>query len=297
MSSGSKTSAMSSVEDFETHRPYLFSVAYRMLGSVADAEDMLQDAYLKWQKMAAGEICSLRSFLVTMVTRLCIDRLRSTKAAREEYIGPWLPEPLVAQAPTPEEQTELADSLSFAFLVLLESLSPVERAVFLLREVFGFEFSEIAEVVEKSEANSRQIFSRARRHLADRRARFVVERQNQRRMFDEFIHACQTGDLEQLLKLLTDDVTCYCDGGGKAVAARRPIRSADHVARFLLGILKKAPEALEIRPATINGSPGAVIGLLAHAYSVVSIETTGDRVSAVYIVSNPDKLRNLTEPG
>ncbi len=283
----------SSVEEFESLRPYLFSVAYRMLGSVADAEDMLQEAYLRWQKSAADEIRSLRSFLVTIVTRLCIDRLRSMKTTREEYIGPWLPEPLVTDSPTPEEQSQLADSLSFAFLVLLESLSPVERAVFLLREVFGFEFSEIGSVVEKSEANSRQIFSRARQHLADRRDRFVVERKNQRRIFEEFLHACQSGDLEQLLKLLADDATLYSDGGGKVTAARRPIQSADHVARFLVGIIKKAPADLEMRPALINGSPGVVVESQSHTYNVLTIDVTDERISAVYIVNNPDKLRSL----
>jgi len=285
------------VEDFETHRQHLFSVAYRMLGSIADAEDMLQEAFLRWQKAASEEVRSVRSFLTTIVTRLCIDRLRSKKTAREEYIGPWLPEPLVSEARTAEEQSELADSLSIAFLVLLESLSPVERAVFLLREVFGFEFSEICGVIDKTETNTRQIFSRANKHLADRRARFAVERQNQRRIFDEFMQACQTGDMQQLLRLLADDATLYSDGGGQVTAARRPIQTADHVARFLLGIIKKAPDGLTMRPATVNGSPGVVVEADNRTYNVLTIEVSGNCISAVYIVNNPHKLQHVRTAG
>ncbi len=240
-------------------RPRLFSIAYRMLGSVMEAEDAVQEAYLRWRRASGGEVRSEKAYLSAVVTRLCIDRLRSARARREEYVGPWLPEPLPDErAPDVAETVALEDSLSMAFLVLLESLTPVERAVFLLREVFGYEYAEIAGIVGKSEANCRQISRRARASVAARRPRFERSPEQGERLMREFLEACAAGDMGGLLAVLADDVTLWSDGGGKTRAARNPIHGAANVARFLFGTLQKAPTGFAVRPARINGSPGLV---------------------------------------
>ena len=284
---------MSSVEVFENQRPYLFSVAYRMLGSVVDAEDCLQDAFLRWRKADTAQVMSPRSFLVTVVTRLCIDRLRAQKSSREEYIGPWLPEPVLTDSSTAGDQSELSESLSIAFLVLLESLSPVERAVYLMREIFRYEYAEIADVIEKSESNTRRIFSRSKQHLETRQPRFSVEPTTHQQVFDEFMSACQSGDLQQLVTLLADDVVLYSDGGGKVAAARRPILGPDNVSRLLLGILKKAPPEFEFTVASVNGRPGVVAGMPEWTQSVMTADIVDGKVQNLYVISNPDKLVNV----
>ena len=283
------------VEDFERHRSLLFSIAYRMLGSVADAEDVVQEAYLRWREVPETEVRSPRSYLSAVITRLSIDRLRSAQAWREEYVGPWLPEPLLSDR-TEEitDATELDESLSMAFLVLLESLNPVERAVFLLREVFDYEYAEISRLLGKSEANCRQISRRARRSVAARRPRFDPSPEAEERLFGRFLEACMGGDMEALLSLLWEDVTLWSDGGGKVVAARNPIHGADRVARFLLGIAREAPPGFVLRWLPVNGRPG-LVGYFADGrpQSVVTLDVAQGSIRAVMLVVNPEKLQNV----
>ena len=287
---------LGSAEVFERHRPLLFSIAYRMLGTVVDAEDVVQEAYLRWSR-AAGlpggeEEREPRSYLSTVVSRLSIDKLRALKARREEYVGPWLPEPLLSE---PEAggatHAELRESLSMAFLVLLESLGPTERAVFLLREVFGYEYGEISRIVEKSEANVRQINHRARSALRARRPRFDPSPGEGEALTARFLEACQNGDMEALLGLLADDATVVSDGGGKATAARNPIRGKERVARFFLGLARKAAsDGLVARRASVNGGPGIVVGAGGRTATVLALDASDGRIQAVHIVVNPDKL-------
>ena len=288
---------MSEVEVFMAHRPLLFGLAYRMLGSVMDAEDIVQEAFLRWRQVASATVETPRSYLTTVVTRLCIDHLRSARVRREQYVGPWLPEPLVGvQQENSAGDDALAESLSLAFLVLLESLTPVERAVFLLHEVFGYSFEETATVVGKSAANCRQIARRARRRVDERRPRFDASPAHRERVLGRFVQACTTGDMAGLLALLADDATLWSDGGGKTVAARRPIRGATNVARFLLGILAKAPPGLMARLAPVNGQPGFIVEVDGHLNNVTVLDIADGRIQAVRIVANPDKLRRLSGP-
>ncbi|MBA3637097.1 MAG: RNA polymerase sigma-70 factor [Rubrobacteraceae bacterium] len=286
---------MSRTEVFDRNRPLLFSIAYRMTGSVMEAEDAVQEAYLRWQQASEDEVRSPSSYLSTVVTRLCIDRLRSARVRREQYVGPWLPEPLLGeQAREIESKADLEDTLSMAFLVLLESLTPVERAVFLLREVFGYEYAEIAALVGKSEANCRQISRRARQSVAARRPRFESSPQQEERLMEGFLQASLGGDMEALLALLSEDVTLYSDGGGKTRAALRPIYGADNVARFLTGILGNIPPDFTVRQTRINGRPG-LVGYFGDGspQSVVSIEVSEGRIMAIRLVVNPEKLGSV----
>jgi RNA polymerase sigma-70 factor (ECF subfamily) len=277
--------------EFQQHRSLLFSVAYRMLGRVADAEDIVQDAWLRWQNAPVTEIRSPKSYLATITTRLCLDHLRSAEVKRKEYIGPWVPEPLPASR-MPDET--MADSLSQAFLMLLESLTPVERAAFLLREVFDYEYAEIAGILERSEAACRQLVKRARDHIAARRPRFPAPREEQLRLADRFFQACATGDLAGLEALLARDVTLYSDGGGRVLSARNPIYGADHVARFLLGVLKKPPPGFRTEKAWINGQPGAVNYVGDRVFNTLALDVDDGRICGIYIVANPEKLRAVT---
>ncbi|MDQ3183795.1 MAG: RNA polymerase sigma-70 factor [Actinomycetota bacterium] len=280
--------------DFEQHRSLLFSIAYRMLGSVADAEDVVQEAYLRWQESRESEVRSPRSYLSTVVTRLSIDRMRSARARREEYVGPWLPEPLVSEgAEDAGEPTKLDESLSMAFLVLLESLNPVERAVFLLREVFDYDYGEISEIVGKSEANCRQIARRARQSVAARRPRFECSLETEKRLTERFVEACMSGDMEGLLGILSEDVTLWSDGGGKVAAAPYPIYGSEKVARFLVGVLRTVPPGFFAHPARINGEPGVVGFVDGRPTGVVALDVAEDRIHGVRIVVNPDKLRAI----
>jgi len=280
--------------DFEQHRSLLFSIAYRMLGSVADAEDVVQEAYLRWQESRESEVRSPRSYLSTVVTRLSIDRMRSARARREEYVGPWLPEPLVSEgAEDAGEPTKLDESLSMAFLVLLESLNPVERAVFLLREVFDYDYGEISEIVGKSEANCRQIARLARQSVAARRPRFECSLETEKRLTERFVEACMSGDMEGLLGILSEDVTLWSDGGGKVAAAPYPIYGSEKVARFLVGVLRTVPPGFFAHPARINGEPGVVGFVDGRPTGVVALDVAEDRIHGVRIVVNPDKLRAI----
>ena len=268
----------------------LFSIAYRMLGRVMDAEDIVQEAYLRWQRASGTKVRSSRAYLSSVVTRLCIDQLRSARAQREQYVGPWLPEPLPTE-PAPDAVV-IDESLSMAFLVLLESLNPTERAVFLLREVFDYDYDEISHLVGKSEANCRQIARRARQSVAARRPRFECSPEQEERLIGRFVEACASGDMEGLVSLLSEDVILWSDGGGKTRAALNPIYGADKVARFFSGILRKVPPGFTVRQTPINGRPG-LIGYFGDGgpQSVVTFAVVHGRIQAVRIVLNPEKLR------
>ncbi len=283
---------MARTEDFERHRSLLFSIAYRMLGSATDAEDIVQEAYLRWQRAPEAEVRSPKSYLSAVVTRLSIDRLRSARVQREEYVGPWLPEPLVSEGTEEVAYSiELDESLSMAFLVLLESLNPVERAVFLLREVFDYDYEEISRIVGKSEANCRQIARRARQSVAARRPRFERSPAQEVRLTERFVEACMSGDMEGLVGLLSEDVTLWSDGGGRVAAAPYPIHGPESVARFLLGVLRTVPPGFTARPVRINGGPGVVGYVDGHPTGVVALDVADGRLRGVRIVVNPEKLR------
>jgi len=288
---------MNDVATFEQHRPLLFSIAYRMLGGVAEAEDMVQETFLRWCRGAGEEIKSAKSLLTTIITRLCIDHLKSARHQREHYVGVWLPEPLLkSDDDDPARAAELADSLTNAFMLLVETLSPVERAVFLLREVFDYDFSEVSRIVGKSEANCRQMAVRAREHLAARRPRFQTDPDHAAQLLSRFLQARNQGDTSALLNLLTEDATVYSDGGGVVTAARSPLRGAGRVARFFINInrlYQRMHAELQLRPATINAEPGLLVFRNGELEQSMTFEFADDRIHAIYIVRNPDKLKHL----
>ena len=282
---------------FQEHRALLFSVAYRMLGGRAEAEDILQETFLRWQGASVNEIQNPRAFLVTVVTRLSINQLQSARAKREEYFGQWLPEPILTGPAADLPRIPGMDgSLSMAFLILLERLSPAERAVFLLREVFDYEYSEIAEMLARSEANCRQIFRRARQHITEARPRFEVSRQQRENLLQQFVETSLHGDMQGLLSLLAQDVVLYTDGGGKATAVPNPIYGADRVARFFFGGRQKLlPAGITRRFAEINGQPGIIAYHNGKVFGVLSLDVVGGRVRNIYIVRNPDKLARVPD--
>ena len=271
-------------------RGALFGLAYRMTGSAADAEDVLQEAFLRWDRRGDGEVRHPRAYLTTLVTRLCIDTLTSARARREQYVGPWLPEPVVVDDDDPALSAEMADSLSLAFLVLLEELRPPERAAFLLRDVFGVDYAEIADALRKSEAACRQLVHRSRRRIAERRRRFDADRAQARRLTERFALACAARDVDALVALLADDAVAWTDGGGKARAAPRPVVGATRVARFLAGISRKVAPDATVRQLRLNGQPGLVVSVGGDVQDVVVLDIEDDRISGVRIVVNPDKL-------
>jgi RNA polymerase sigma-70 factor (ECF subfamily) len=284
-------------EAFEDCRSLLFSVAYRMLGTVADAEDIVQDAWLRWSGVDHSTVDDPKAYLVRIVTNTAIDRLRSARVRRESYVGPWLPEPVLT-SPDVAEDVELAESVSLAMLVVLETLSPLERAVFVLREVFGFSHAEVADTLDRSEASVRQVAHRARQHVGERRSRFSPDRAEQRRVTEEFLSAAVGGDLERLLAVLAPDVVLVSDGGGKRTAARRPLKGADQVARFLVGIGGRpydgvAVEDMTIEMVDVNGVPGVVIHGGGMVLTAMAAEIADGRVQALHLVANPDKLHTV----
>jgi RNA polymerase sigma-70 factor (ECF subfamily) len=287
-----------SVTEFAHLRPRLFGIAYRMLSDVADAEDAVQEAFLRREQVRArGEsIVTPEGWLVSVVSRLCIDQLRSARARREEYLGEWLPEPLVAaDGPDGQEAVEMTESLSLAFLLMLERLSPEERAVFLLHDVFGYPYAEIAPIVGKSEAACRQLAKRARERIQRGRPRRRVPREEAERMAAEFLRASVEGDLSALMALLTDDVELVADGGGRA-ATDKPISGADAVARFLISAVQLGPPGWTASPATVNGGPGLVArDADGRPYAVLALEPAGRRIAAVRVVVNPDKLHGVPD--
>lgn len=282
-----------SAEIFEVHRTYLFGIAYRMLGSAMEAEDMVQEAYLRFRALDSATIESHRAFLCTITTRLCLDHLKSAKVQRESYFGTWLPEPIRTDT-SPAQIVGERDSLSIAFLVLLESLTPVERAVFLLREVFDYGYDEIARIVEREPTTCRQIFSRAKKHITANRPRFKSDESTHATLFSRFMTAIEAGELNGLTQMLAKDATLWSDGGGKRSAATRPVSGADRVARFLIGIRTKMPDGFRADFAEVNGT----IGLLIYddknrVYGTLMIDVSDGTIHAVRMVVNPDKLTML----
>ncbi|MEV8391115.1 MULTISPECIES: RNA polymerase sigma factor SigJ [unclassified Streptomyces] len=282
-----------STDEFEAHRPVLTGVAYRMLGAVADAEDVVQEAWLRWSAAERADIREPRAYLVRITTRLAIDRLRQAKARRESYVGPWLPEPIVTDfgpaLPDTAERAVLADSVSVAVLVVLESLSPLERAVFVLREAFGFPFGEIAVTLERSEAAVRQLAGRARRHVEERRPRYDVDPAERRALTERFLAAAGGGDIDALLALLAPDVRLVGDSGGKAKAPLRIIEGADKVGRFMFAVAEGAAR-FELRAMEFNGAPAVLVLDGGVPDLVLQLEIRDGKVECVYIVRNPDKL-------
>jgi RNA polymerase sigma-70 factor, ECF subfamily len=281
-------------ELFATYRSLLFSIAYRMLGSAMDAEDMVQEAYLRWNGTDPGTVQQPRAFLTAIITRLCIDHLRSAQVQRESYIGPWLPEPLLtAPGGGPAENVAERESLSLAFLVMLERLSPVERAAFLLREVFAHGYDELARILETSEANARQLVSRARRKLdglRPDRLKFAAAPDHQASLARQFVQAIGSGDVGRVLNLLAPEVVMVADGGGKAFASKRPIIGADEVARFFVNLKRVAPPNTSGAFIWVNGALALAVyeGDVATILLVPVVE--GDRITTVYAMRNPDKL-------
>ncbi|MEV5490355.1 RNA polymerase sigma-70 factor [Streptomyces bobili] len=283
---------------FEEHRSFLLGVAYRMLGRVADAEDVVQDAWLRWAAADRGDVREPRAYLVRVVTRLALDRLARIKARNEAYVGPWLPEPYVTDfgdtVQDTAERAVLADSVSLAVLVVLESLSPLERAVFVLREAFGYPHADIAAVLDRSESAVRQLAGRARRHVDERRPRYDVDPVQRRELTERFLAAATEGDLEGLLDLLAPDARLVGDSGGKSKAPLRVLESADHVGRFLVGVSRKGVPDMSVRVIELNGGPAVLLLSGGKPDSVLQLDVADGRVQTVYAVRNPDKLRALT---
>ncbi|HEX2491720.1 MAG TPA: RNA polymerase sigma factor SigJ [Blastocatellia bacterium] len=278
---------------FEQSRRRLFGLAYRMLSSKADAEDMVQEAYLRWHQAPADEIRSPEAWLVTVVTRLCIDRLRSAAAERETYPGMWLPEPLFGESP--DEQVELASNLSMAFMILLERLAPAERAAFLLRDVFDCPYSEIARIIGKSEAACRQIVSRARERVRRDQPRFEASEEDRLRLMEKFATAIDANDEQTLLALFAEDATLTSDGGGKTPAARNVIRGPERITRLFLAVARKLKGRVTRSFLPINGEPGLVTFIDGRPVSALSFVTDDAHIHALYNVLNPDKLKDINQ--
>jgi RNA polymerase sigma-70 factor (TIGR02957 family) len=291
---------------FDEHRDLLVAVAYRMLGSVTDAEDAVQEAWLRWSNVDHSEVKDPRAFLVRVTTRLAIDRLRRAKARRESYVGPWLPEPVLTEQEDPAGDLAMAESVSMAMLVVLETLSPLERAVFVLREAFGMPHAEIAEVLGRREEAVRQLARRARDHVRERRTRFDADQDEQREVTACFLKATSTGDLEALMEVLSPGVELVADGGGKALAPRRPVVGAEKVARFLVAIVdeeqtarflrsvgSESSEEVRVHVAPVNGEPGVVITAGGEPISALVLEVSGGAVQTIQLVANPEKLAGV----
>ncbi|MBN9661408.1 MAG: RNA polymerase sigma factor SigJ [Acidobacteria bacterium] len=291
---------------FEPYRRRLLGLAYRMLGSMADAEDAVQETYLRWHASDRGRVLEPKAFLMTTTTRICLDMLTSARARREEYIGPWLPEPVAdTEMLAPDSRTEMAEDLSIALLLLLEQLSPLERAAFVLHEVFDFSFREIAQALERSEAACRQLATRARTRIREGRPRGVAPTARPSeadakhvQLMSAFAAATQAGDLGGLIQLLASDARVITDGGGKVRSALKPIEGAERVAQFLVEVTRKRPDAWwrdDFRPrfGTVNGLPAIIVDAPDGPVQTTAFEIDGGVITALYIVRNPDKLRHL----
>lgn len=295
---GSVTAPDAGLDAFEEHRTTLTGVAYRMLGRFADAEDVVQEAWLRWSGADRAAVRDARGYLVRVTTRLAIDRLRQAQARREAYVGPWLPEPVVTdfgvRVPDTAERAMLADSVSLAVLVVLETLSPLERAVFVLREAFGFPYQDIAQALDRSEAAVRQLAGRARRHVEERKPRFDVDPARRRDLTERFLAAATGGSIDDMLALLAPDVRLVSDGGGKVKAALRVIESADKVGRFLLAVAGEAVGGeAEVRFEEVNGAPAVLLSFGGRLDSVLSLEAADGRIAEIHLIRNPDKLTAL----
>ena len=276
-----------------THRSLLFTVAYEMLGSAADAEDVVQESWLRWADVDHGQIRDPRAYLIRIVTRQSLNRMRTIARQREEYVGEWLPEPLLT-TPDIAEDVELAESVSIAMLTVLETLNPTERAVFVLREVFAAPYEEIAAAIAKTPAATRQIAHRARAHVEARRPRMQVTQAEQEAAVERFLAAIQTGDIDALLGVLAPDVVLVTDGGGLVSAARRPIEGAERVAKFLSASGKAIPEIVG-RTVSLNGAPGLWIDIDGELDTVASLAIEDGRITRIYVIRNPQKLTRLGE--
>lgn len=292
--SGSNGTNRADADDFVAHRGRLFGIAYRMLGSVTEAEDAVQETYVRWRRQDAATVNEPRAWLVAAITRWCIDQLRSARRRREEYVGVWLPEPLVDPVTTPpDEAAATSDSLSMAFLMMLETLDPVERAVFLLREAFDYDYATIAAIVKKSEANCRQMLSRAKSRLRrEREPRTIGTRQTEA-IVERFMAACLSGDVRELLAVLSADAVLYADGGGRVRSVLRPILTADRISRFYRGIYERALAGGEATLVRVNGEIGACLRQRNGNVSVMAFALDGERIQTIYAVNNPDKLQRV----
>jgi RNA polymerase sigma-70 factor (ECF subfamily) len=286
---------------FQTDRPRLFSIAYRMLGSAADAEDILQDGWVRYQSVDHATVRSPEAFATTIVTRLCLDRLKSARTAREAYVGPWLPEPvLTSEVDGPDTMLQRSESVTLAFLVLLEQLSPEERAVLLLKDVFEYDHGEIAEILGTTPANSRQLLHRAKERLSQGRPRLTGTAESRRAVAQRFARAFATGDAAELTALLASDVGVWSDGGGKATAARRPVLGHDAVLNFLLGLERTARTSglsrhASMRLEDVNAEPALVLRSGDRVDSIFVISIDDDRITGIRIVRNPDKLARIDQ--
>lgn len=286
---------MDEVSVFEQQRSYLRGLAYRMTGSLADAEDVVQEAYLRWNGADTESVREPRAFLATLVTRLCLDQLKSARARRETYVGPWLPEPVLdTQELTADAMTELAQDVSVALMLALERLSPVERAAFLLHDVFGYDHPEIAEMLGKSPAACRKLAERARVHVRASRIRTQPTEAECSRVIDAFLHAVTRGDATVLGEVLVADAVLYSDGGGRVPAATNPIHGRDRILRFVLGVAAKAcPTSMSVKLAKLNGMPGLLLFHEGKLVQATAFELDAEGVTAIYSVRNPDKLTFL----
>lgn len=293
-------------ESFEPLRRRLLGLAYRMLGSMADAEDAVQETYIRWHAANRDNVSDPKAFLMTTTTRICLDMLTSARARREQYVGPWLPEPVEdGKALAPDSRTELAEDLSIALLLTLERLSPLERAAFLLHDVFDFSFAEVAAALQRSEAACRQLAARARAHVRAVRPRGTAAllarpeeiEPKHAALMSAFVTAARSGDLHALTQMLASDVRVVTDGGGKASAALNVIEGADHAARFTIGATRKGwRDDFTVRPAVINGLPGLIVESSEGPVQTAAFEFDGEVIRALYVVRNPDKLRHLAAP-
>ncbi|HLY31324.1 MAG TPA: RNA polymerase sigma-70 factor [Ktedonobacterales bacterium] len=287
------------MESFESYRTYLFSIAYRMLGSAMDAEDMVQETYLRYQAAPPQTIHSLKAYLTTIIVRLCMDQLQLARRKRELYVGAWLPEPILTEetpeeAADPEQRVEMEESISLAFLALMEQLQPFERAVFLLREVFDYEFAEIATMLEKNESACRRSFSRAKKHLVAQRPRFPPTPETHQRLLTSFLAAARGGDMTALTNLLAENVTLWTDGGGKArTATLRPIYGRAAVARISMKSQRFWPENTQFEFEEVNGQTTLVGRADGHAWMILAIEVEGEQIQRIRIIANPDKLTRV----
>lgn len=290
--------SMAAVDAFESHRPRLFAVAYRMLGSASEAEDVVQDAWLRYAAAARDDVRSPEAFLTTIVTRLCLDRLKSARTAREHYVGPWLPEPVLTDGkPGPEQSAALTESVTLAFMLLLDTLSPNERAVFLLREIFEYDYEEIARMLDTTPANCRQLFHRARMRINERRPRFDEDARQKRELVERFVDAFREGDAEKFTSVLAEDVGLWSDGGGKVLAARRPLLGRADVINLLVGIRRSAKSygielsAVTMEVVDVNAEPAIAMRIAGRLDSIYTCSFENGAISALRIVRNPDKLQ------